>query len=318
MTSGQGPGPDPSGPPRIRGGCPAARGSAPGRNSRVPHRGWLRLAQARAATPSLSPDHDPHRHSPGREDPARWTRLVKLAATAWSGSTEFGCSPDAQNVQIRNGAHLDQLTALGRPERRLLERFGSGADDVAGQELRRVCASRAAGARHWGFVQQAHCPAGRLGTKITPPGEDQAVPACLASGDSAVTATAEAVRAGHRRGRNGRHVSGPNPVLRPATAVRHPQAAGTTSLIGPLLAPVAAPRSTSSLPCELRVCSPAAAWPAAGGPPSLRRGALARATKTPSRRPVRGAGLASGLQIRLHAPGSKAREIISRACDLHF
>ena len=95
--------------------------------------------------------------------------------------------------------------------------------------------------------------------KITPPREDQAVPACPASGDGAVTRYSEAVRAGHRRGRNGRHVSGPNPVSRPATAARHPQAAGTTSLIGPLLAPVAAPRSTGTLPCELRVYSSAAA-----------------------------------------------------------
>lgn len=142
---------------------------------------------------------------------------------------------------------------------------------MAGQELRRVCAIGAARARHWGFVQQAHCPAGRLGT------QDHATArrsgrACLPSVRGRRSHLySEAVRAGHRRGRNGRHVSGPKPVWRPATAARHPQAAGTTSLIRPLLAPAAAPRSTGTLPCELRVCSPAAAWPAAGGPPSSRR-----------------------------------------------
>jgi hypothetical protein len=153
--------------------------------------------------------------------------------------------------------------------------------------------------------------------KITPPGEDQAVQACLASGDGESPL--------HRGGEgwsslreNGRHVSGPNPVLRPATAVRHPQAAGTTSLIRPLLASVAAPRTTGTLPCELRVCSPSAAWACCWRATFLAPGARARTAKTPSRRPVRRAGLGSGLQIRLHAPRNKAREIISRACDLHF
>jgi len=98
-------------------------------------------------------------------------------------------------------------------------------------------------------VQQAHCPAGRLVPKITPPGEDQAVQACPASGHGAVTPPTARRWGPVIAAENGRHVSGPNPVLRPATAVRHPQAAGTTSLIRPLLAPAAAPRSTGTLPC---------------------------------------------------------------------
>jgi hypothetical protein len=48
--------------------------------------------------------------------------LARQATSARSGSTDFGCFPAAQNTQIRNGAHVDQFRALGRPDRRIVRR----------------------------------------------------------------------------------------------------------------------------------------------------------------------------------------------------